>query len=90
MKPELTVSERPRQPFYPTRLLNLVGRFRKPIVLEPEGLIKAAERATGLTDWGGDAFREALEAYCRAVIHPKVAKFRKRFAHKLKSSGGPE
>lgn len=36
-----------------------------------------------------DYFRRNPEqAYCRAVIHPKVAKFRKRFAHKLKSSRG--
>ncbi|MFC1661432.1 peptide-methionine (S)-S-oxide reductase MsrA [Gemmatimonadota bacterium] len=30
--------------------------------------------------------RNPYQAYCRAVINPKVAKFRQRFAHKLKSA----
>jgi peptide-methionine (S)-S-oxide reductase len=34
--------------------------------------------------------RNPSQAYCQAVIDPKVAKFRKRFAHKLKGQGGPE
>lgn len=33
--------------------------------------------------------RNPQQAYCRAVINPKVAKFRKRFAHKLKDSSSP-
>lgn len=32
--------------------------------------------------------RNPQQPYCQAVINPKVAKFRSRFAHKLKSHGG--
>jgi len=36
-----------------------------------------------------DYFRQNLgQPYCQAVINPKVAKFRARFAHKLKSRRG--
>jgi peptide-methionine (S)-S-oxide reductase len=30
--------------------------------------------------------RNSDQAYCRAVINPKISKFRQRFSHKLKSS----
>jgi peptide-methionine (S)-S-oxide reductase len=32
--------------------------------------------------------RNSDQPYCQAVINPKVAKFRSRFSHKLKSSSG--
>jgi len=32
--------------------------------------------------------RNPQEPYCQAVINPKLAKFRSRFAHKLKSHRG--
>jgi peptide-methionine (S)-S-oxide reductase len=32
--------------------------------------------------------RNPNQAYCRAVIDPKVARFRKRFAHKLRKGAG--
>lgn len=36
-------------------------------------------------DYHAEYFRRnASQPYCQAVIHPKVAKFRSRFAHKLK------
>jgi len=58
---------RPRQPFYPTRLLNLVGRFSSRVRLSCNGLMAAAEETTGLSDWGVDPFRDGLEVFCRAV-----------------------
>lgn len=58
---------RPRQPLYPTRLLNLVGRFSGRLHLSCDGLMEAAVDATGLSDWGRDPFREGLEVFCRAV-----------------------
>ncbi|AJK47554.1 peptide-methionine (S)-S-oxide reductase MsrA [Burkholderia plantarii] len=32
--------------------------------------------------------RNPQQGYCAAVIGPKIAKFRKKFAHRLKSNGG--
>lgn len=67
MSASSSVSERPYQPLYPTRLANLLGRFRKPMVLDPEDMIRRAETATGLSNWGDDPFREGLEQFSRAV-----------------------
>jgi len=67
MSASSSVSERPYQPLYPTRLANLMGKFRKSMVLDPEVLIREAETATGLSDWGDDPFREGLEEFSRAV-----------------------
>ena len=40
-------------------------------------------------DYHEDYFRKnSSQPYCQAVINPKVAKFRARFAHKLKSRSG--
>ena len=71
MKSALAVSERPFQPIYPTRLLNFFGRFVKEIVLDPDELMKNAEKETGLTDWGKDEFREGLELFCQAINEEK-------------------
>jgi peptide-methionine (S)-S-oxide reductase len=40
-------------------------------------------------DYHSDYYRRnPLQPYCQAVISPKMAKFRARFAHKLKSASG--
>jgi hypothetical protein len=55
-------SERP----LPLRLFNGVGRHlgadgRAWISLDPDKLVRNAEEKTGLHDWGGDSWREALQ-----------------------------
>jgi peptide-methionine (S)-S-oxide reductase len=66
--------------------------------LEPQGLwdgpivteIVALEEFYPAEGYHDDYFRRNPEQpYCRAVINPKVAKFRARFSHKLKSRRGP-
>jgi hypothetical protein len=44
----LTVTERPHQPLFPNRILNFLGRFRKPTRSDPMELMEAAATATGL------------------------------------------
>lgn len=61
------------------------GVWEKPIVTEvtPLSSFYPAE------DYHEDYFRRnPQQPYCQAVINPKVAKFRARFAHKLKSRRG--
>lgn len=60
------------------------GPWDDPIVttIEPIGEFYAAE------DYHDDYFaRNGGQPYCAAVIAPKVAKFRQRFAHRLGSAG---
>jgi len=62
--------------------LSAEGVWANPIVTEvsPVGTFYPAE------DYHEDYFRRnPQQPYCQAVINPKVAKFRARFAHKLKS-----
>jgi peptide-methionine (S)-S-oxide reductase len=61
------------------------GVWERPIVTEvtPLSSFYPAE------DYHEDYFRRnPQQPYCQAVINPKVAKFRARFAHKLKSRQG--
>jgi peptide-methionine (S)-S-oxide reductase len=63
--------------------LEAEGVFGAPIVTEivPEAPFYPAE------EYHRDYYRRNPEqAYCRAVITPKVAKFRSRFAHRLKNA----
>ena len=71
-----------------------VGLIRE---LEPQGLwdgpivteVLALEEFYAAEGYHDDYFRRNPEQpYCRAVINPKVAKFRSRFSHKLKSKAG--
>ena len=60
-----------RLPLVP-RLMNRVGdalaaRGRVPVRLDADALIRAAERSAGLSDWGGDEFREPLARWLRSV-----------------------
>lgn len=58
----------------PVRALNAAGRALgalgiDPVRLDPPRVLAAAERQTGLSDWGDSRFREALDRYleaCRA------------------------
>ncbi|MEE3331291.1 MAG: sulfotransferase [Myxococcota bacterium] len=56
------------RPALPLRLLNAVGRLapRQPS-LKPDSLIETAVEKTGLSDFGGDEFREALEVLCDSL-----------------------
>lgn len=63
----LTASERPSQPFYPNRVKNFLGRFKKPLLSEPTELMQAASAATGLDDFGSEDFLSALEVFCKAL-----------------------
>ena len=68
------------------RELEAEGTWPAPIITEvvPLEMFYPAE------DYHADYFRKnPNQGYCRAVIHPKVAKFRTRFAHKLKSNQVP-
>ena len=65
--------------------------------LEPQGLwggpivteVVALEEFYPAEGYHDDYFRRNSEQpYCRAVISPKMAKFRSRFSHKLKSRRG--
>jgi len=54
-----------------------------PIVTE----VRAAQTFFPAEAYHEDYFRRnPAQPYCRAVINPKVSKFRARFAHKLKSN----
>lgn len=55
----------------PVRTLNAAGRALAalgidPVRLEPARALAAAEHRTGLSDWGDDRFREALDRYLDA------------------------
>lgn len=63
----LTALERPAQPFYPNRVMNFLGRFKRPIVADPAELMESASAATGLRDFGSEDFLPALEIFCRAL-----------------------
>jgi peptide-methionine (S)-S-oxide reductase len=64
------------------RELEAEGIWPDPIVTEIAPLEKFHEAEA----YHHDYFRRNPgQGYCRAVIHPKVAKFRSRFRHKLKS-----
>jgi hypothetical protein len=71
----LTVSEHSPQPLYPTRILNTLGRVKKTPHLSTSALMEAAERKTGLSDWGVDKFEEALTRFCQDVNHDKLMHF---------------
>jgi len=62
-----TVTEHPPQPLFPNRILNTIGRFRRPLVSDPEDLMQRAATATGLDDFGGEDFLPALEVCCRSL-----------------------
>lgn len=53
------------------RALNAVGgvvqRFGMRPSLDPESLLAAAQKATGLTDYGDDGFRPGLDVLCRSL-----------------------
>jgi len=56
----------------PVRLFNTVARWSKPIAdnlnpLELNDLFESARRKTGLSDWGDQGFKEALEALLDSV-----------------------
>ncbi len=66
--------------------------------LEPQGLwggpivteVMALEDFYPAEGYHDDYFRRNPEQpYCRAVINPKISKFRARFAHRLKTRAGP-
>jgi hypothetical protein len=59
----------PRLP-WPLRAANrLGGPLARRLSLEPEALCAAAERRTGLADFGSASFREPLGVLCRALEH---------------------
>ena len=62
--------------------LNAAGPWPDPIVTEVSALGEFYQAEDYHADYFG---RNPSQPYCQAVIHPKVAKFRSRFAHKLKS-----
>ena len=65
------------------RELDDQGLWSEPIVTE----VSALTEFHPAEDYHDDYFRRnPQQPYCRAVINPKVAKFRARFAHKLKSA----
>jgi len=64
---KLTVTERPRQPLYPTRITNLLGKFKKQLFLDHFSMIEEASTATKLNDWGNEDFLPALKVFCDAV-----------------------
>jgi hypothetical protein len=76
----LTVTQRPRQPLFPDRILNFLGRLRKPIPPDPTELMAAAATATGLEDFGPDDFLPALEVYCRALNRDEQLSYLGRYA----------
>jgi hypothetical protein len=53
------------------RLLNAIGEWptRAFVSLEPDDLLAAASKQTGLTNFGDDHFREPLEIFLHAVQH---------------------
>ena len=58
---------RPRLPL-PLRALNLAGRpFARGVRLDEAGLLAAARRRTGLSDFGDPAFREPLRVLLAAL-----------------------
>lgn len=63
----MTVSENPRQPLYPNRLVNFVGKLRKARPADPTELMERASADTGLRDFGGEDFLPALDVCCRAL-----------------------
>ena len=74
----------PRAPL-PIRLLNTVARRSKPISdklmsLELPNLLESARRKTGLSDWGDQRFKEALEALLDSVGRDGQLTFFGRFA----------
>lgn len=64
---QYTVRERAKQPLYPTRLVNLLGKLKKPLLFNPSSLIEDASKLAKLTDWGDEDFLPALDAFCSAV-----------------------
>jgi peptide-methionine (S)-S-oxide reductase len=67
------------------RELDLQGLWSGSIVTE----VVPFEEFFPAEGYHDDYFRQNPEQpYCQAVINPKVAKFRSRFAHKLKSNQG--
>jgi peptide-methionine (S)-S-oxide reductase len=65
------------------RELDAESLWAGPIVTE----VVPLERFFPAEEYHGDYFRRnPQQPYCQAVIHPKIAKFRSRFAHKLKSN----
>lgn len=63
--------------------LNRQEVWTRPIVTE----VAAFQEFFPAGDYHADYFqRNRNQPYCQAVIDPKVAKFRSRFAHKLKSN----
>jgi peptide-methionine (S)-S-oxide reductase len=68
------------------RELEPQGFWGGPIVTE----VMPLEKFYPAEGYHDDYFRRNPEQpYCRAVINPKIAKFRERFSHKLKSRPGP-
>jgi hypothetical protein len=61
-----TVSARPHQPIYPTRILNLLGKFKKRRVSDPDELMSIASTSLGLDDFGGEDFIEAMTIFLKA------------------------
>lgn len=57
------------------------GVWDDPLVTEVEPLVKFWEAEEYHQDYFA---RNPGQGYCRAVVAPKVAKFRKRFAHRLR------
>ena len=72
---DLTVSQHPTAPIYPTRLINLLGALRNPTVLEPDELRETASRAVKLDDWGEHQFEIALDSFCTAINNDKRMHF---------------
>ncbi len=63
------------------RILQDEGRFEKPVVTE----IKPLQAFYPAEDYHSNYFKHNPEqAYCKAVIEPKVQKFKKEFSDKLK------
>jgi peptide-methionine (S)-S-oxide reductase len=62
--------------------LNAAGIFGRPIVTE----VTPAPTFYPAEDYHQEYFRtNPAQPYCQAVVAPKVAKFRKQFAHRMKA-----
>lgn len=63
-----TVSDQPAKPFYPSRITNFLGRFRKPLLFNATEILGAASGASKLrTECVHGDILSALEVFCSAI-----------------------